>query len=90
MQKLNQLRLKKKQLKQKLKFEEEVKKEEDAKKEEADSKEALTEALKQLPDDNELTRQKSKRGIVERLLNHGELKAGDILKELADDNEKLS
>ena len=58
------------------------------KKEEADSKEALTEALKQLPDDNELLDKKAKEELL-KAVESGELKAGDVLAELADDNEKL-
>lgn len=69
------------------KAKEEAKKEEDAKKEEADSKEALTEALKQLPDDNALLDKKAKEELL-KAVESGDLKAGDILKELADDNEK--
>ena len=68
------------------KAKEEAKKEEDAKKEEADSKDALTEALKQLPD-NELLDKKAKEDLL-KAVESGELKAGDVLAELADDNEK--
>ena len=62
---MNQPQQKQKQQKLMLKKRKKRRKKKNAKKEEADSKEALTEALKQLPDDNEITRQKSKRGIVE-------------------------
>ena len=65
---------------------EEAKKEEDAKKEEADSKDALTEALKQLPD-NELLDKKAKEELL-KAVESGELNASDILAELADDAEK--
>ena len=53
---------------------------------EADSKDALTEALKQLPD-NELLDKKAKEDLL-KAVEAGDLKAGDILKELADDDKK--
>ena len=68
------------------KAKEEAKKEADAKKEEADSKEALTEALKQLPD-NELLDKKAKEDLL-KAVEAGDLKASDILTELADDDKK--
>ena len=70
------------------KAKEEAKKEEDAKKEEADSKDALTEVLKQLPD-NELLDKKAKEDLL-KAVEAGDLKAGDILKELENDNNTAS
>ena len=67
------------------KAKEEAKKEEDAKKEEASSKEALKEALKELPN-NELLGKEDLLAAVEA----GDLKAGDVLKELENDDATAS
>ncbi|WP_186822057.1 hypothetical protein [Streptococcus sp. HMSC070B10] len=50
------------------------------------AKEALTEALKPIPD-NELLDKKAKEGLL-KAVESGELNASDILAELADDAEK--
>ena len=55
-------------------------------KEEAEAKVALTEALKQIPD-NELLDNKAKEELL-KAVESGELNASDILAELADDAEK--
>ena len=83
------------------KAQEEAKKEEDAKKEEADSKEALSKALDQLEEsianDPKITNKEAAKKAAKELVDKegllkaiesGDLKAGDILKEFADDNEK--
>ena len=79
------------------KAKEEAKKEEDAKKEEADSKDALSKSLDQLEKDidtdSKITNKEDAKKVLgkEDLLaavESGDLKAGDVLKELADDNEK--
>ena len=59
---------------------------EEAVKEGAEAKEALTEALKQIPD-NELLDKKAKEELL-KAVESGELNASDILAELADDAEK--
>ena len=81
------------------KAKEEIKKEEDAKKEEADSKDALSKALDQLEEatannpkitNNEVAKKAAKElvdkeGLL-KAIESGELKAGDVLKELENDN----
>ncbi|CJC28475.1 LPXTG cell wall anchor domain-containing protein [Streptococcus pneumoniae] len=81
------------------KAKEEAKKEEDAKKEEADSKEALKEAFakleKEIDDDSNIKNKE----VVKKLLGKedllaaveaGDLKAGDVLKELENDDKTAS
>ena len=79
------------------KAQEEAKKEEDAKKEEADSKEALKEAFAKLEKEIDADSNIKDKEAAKKLLGKedllaavesGDLKAGDILKEFADDNEK--
>ena len=79
------------------KAQEEAKKEEDAKKEEADSKEALKEAFARLEKEIDADSNIKDKEAAKKLLGKedllaavesGDLKAGDILKEFADDNEK--
>lgn len=79
------------------KAKEEAKKEEDAKKEEADSKEALKEAFAKLEKEIDADSNIKDKEAAKKLLGKedllaavesGDLKAGDILKEFADDNEK--
>ena len=79
------------------KAKEEAKKEEDAKKEEADSKEALKEAFANLEKEIDADANIKDKEAAKKLLGKedllaaveaGDVKAGDLLKEFADDNEK--
>ena len=79
------------------KAKEEAKKEEDAKKEEADAKEALKEAFANLEKEIDANANIKDKEAAKKLLGKedllaaveaGDLKAGDVLKEFADDNEK--
>ena len=79
------------------KAKEEAKKEEDAKKEEADAKEALKEAFANLEKEIDANANIKDKEAAKKLLGKedllaaveaGDLKAGDLLKEFADDNEK--
>ena len=85
------------------KAKEEAKKEEDAKKEEADSKDALSKALDQLEEsianDPKITNKEAAKKAAKELVDKegllkaiesGDLKAGDILKELENDNNTAS
>ena len=85
------------------KAKEEAKKEEDAKKEEADSKDALSKALDQLEEsianDPKITDKEAAKKAAKELVDKegllkaiesGDLKAGDILKELENDNNTAS
>ena len=85
------------------KAKEEAKKEEDSKKEEADSKDALSKALDQLEEsianDPKITDKEAAKKAAKELVDKegllkaiesGDLKAGDILKELENDNNTAS